>query len=48
MRKLTVKREKKYVASLSRVNLYLQDTSSVDTFINGVPCRHLGDLKNGE
>ncbi|MBQ8029305.1 MAG: hypothetical protein IJ262_07875 [Clostridia bacterium] len=48
MRKLTIKRAKKYVAWMSKVKVYIEDSVSGDTTINNVPCRKIGDLKNGE
>ena len=47
MRKLTVKREKTFVASLAKVKVCISDPSG-DIVINDVPCRILGTLKNGE
>ena len=47
MRKLTVKREKSFVASLARMKVCISDPAG-DIVINDVPCRTLGILKNGE
>lgn len=48
MRKLTITREKSFVASLAKMKIYIEDPEMGDLPINGVPCRKLGDLKNGE
>ncbi len=48
MRKLTIKREKSFVASLIKMKVYIEDPSSSELMINDVPCRKLGTLKNGE
>ncbi len=47
MRTLTIKRAKKYVAWMSKTKIYIEDPISGDTTIGGVPCRKLGELKNG-
>lgn len=48
MRNLTIKRAKRYVASLTRMKVYIEDPEANELTINGTPCRKLGDLKNGE
>ena len=48
MRNLTILREKTFVASLAKIKIYVEDTSAGDTLINGVKCRKLGEIKNGE
>lgn len=48
MRKLTIKREKTFVASLMKMKVYIQDDSCYETEINGVKCRKIGTIKNGE
>lgn len=48
MRNLTIKRNKKFVASFATDKVYIEDSVSNDLVINGVQCRKLGDLKNGE
>ncbi len=48
MRNLTIKRIKSGVAALAKMKVYIEDTVSNELYINGVPCRKLGDLKNGE
>lgn len=48
MRNLTIKRVKKYTASLMKMKVYIEDPVCAEMLINNVPCRKLGDLKNGE
>lgn len=48
MRNLTIKRKKKFVACLGKMKVYIEDAQSNELIISGVPCRKLGDLKNGE
>ena len=48
MRNLTIKRTKTFVASLARLNVYIEDENNCDLVINDSPCRKLGTLKNGE
>ena len=48
MRKLTIKRTKTFVACLAKMKIYLEDHSSSEITINGIPCRKIGELKNGE
>lgn len=48
MRNLTIKREKKYTASLAKMKVYLEDPASAEIVIDKTPCRLLGTLKNGE
>ena len=48
MRNLTIKRAKRFVACLSTLKVYIEDPGANDTTINGVTCRFLGKLKNGE
>ena len=48
MRKLTIKRAKSFVASLTKVKVYIEDQLSNELTINNVPCRKLGNIKNGE
>ncbi len=48
MRKLTIKRAKHFVACLSAMKVYIEDSTAKDLTINGVTCRKLGTLKNGE
>jgi len=48
MRKLTIVRNKSFVASLAKMKVYIEDPSSADLVINNVYCRKLGELSNGE
>lgn len=48
MRNLTIKRAKSFVACLAKMKIYIEDPLANDLVINGVYCRKLGDLKNGE
>ena len=48
MRNLTILRQKYSAGCLSRVKVYIEDHDNGKMTINGVPCRKLGNLKNGE
>ena len=48
MRNLTVKREKTFVGCAAKIKLCIEDHETGDVVINGVPCRRIGTLKNGE
>lgn len=48
MRKLTIKRNKVFVGWASKSKVYIEDHENKDININGVPCRKIGTLKNGE
>ena len=48
MRNLTIKREKSFVGSLAKMKVYIEDPTSNEISINDIPCRKIGDLKNGE
>lgn len=48
MRKLTIQRKKTFVACLAKMKVYIEDGAFGDTTIDGVLCRKLGELKNGE
>lgn len=48
MRNLTIKRTKSFVAGVSKMKVYIEDAVQCDMTIGGIPCRKLGDLKNGE
>lgn len=48
MRKLTILRKKAFSASLATMKVYIEDPDSEDLVIQGVACRKLGVLKNGE
>lgn len=48
MRKLTIQRTKSFVACLMKMKIYIEDPVAGEMVINNVPCRKLGELKNGE
>lgn len=48
MRSLTIQRQKSVVASLATVDIYIEDPNSQEIIINNIPCRKIGELKNGE
>ena len=47
MRKLTLKRNKSFIGSLAKIQFYIEDEGG-ELIINEVPCRKIGELKNGE
>lgn len=48
MRNLTIKRTKCFVACLAKMKVYIEDNANGEILINNVPCRKIGELKNGE
>lgn len=48
MRKLTIHRKKRFVASLVTLKVYIEDPTTCDLVIGELPCRKLGEIKNGE
>ena len=48
MRKLTISRKKAYAACMVAMKVYIEDPINQELIIQGVPCRKLGALKNGE
>ena len=48
MRNLTITRRKSYVGCIMKDKVYIQDERVWDTTIDGVHCRKIGDIKNGE
>lgn len=48
MRKLTIKREKYFAGSLTKMKVYIEDSSSSNIIIGDVAYRKIGELKNGE
>ena len=48
MRNLTILRRKKAAAALTKMKVYIEDPFSNELEIKDVPCRKLGELKNGE
>lgn len=47
MRNLTITRTKSFVGCLCKMKIYIEDSACGELYINDVPCRKLGDLKNG-
>lgn len=48
MRNLTITRRKSFVACAMKDQVYIRDEQAREIIINGVPCRKIGDIKNGE
>ena len=48
MRRLTIRREKRFVGCLGTMKVYIEDPTANDMTINGCNCRKLGTLKNGQ
>lgn len=48
MRYLTIQRNKSFVACLMKVKVYIEDPNSSEIKIQGVSCRKIGTIKNGE
>ena len=48
MRELTIQRTKSFVGRFGIFKVYIEDGEAGDLKINGVSCRLLGTLKNGE
>ncbi|MBQ3069355.1 MAG: hypothetical protein IJD01_05370 [Clostridia bacterium] len=48
MRQLTIKRRKVYAACLAKMTVYIEDHQAPEGVLGGLPCRRLGELKNGE
>lgn len=48
MRRLWIERRKAYAACLAKMKVYIEDHEHPDTTIGDVPCRKLGELKNGQ
>lgn len=48
MRYLTIERKKSFVGCAGVFKVYVEDPEMEEQRINGVPCRKLGTLKNGE
>ena len=47
MRNITIQRRKRFVACAAKMKVYIEDAMRPELEINGVPCRKLGELKNG-
>ena len=48
MRNLTITRRKSYVGCAMKDKVYIRDALAQELTINGVPCRKIGEIKNGE
>lgn len=48
MRNLTIKRTKTFVGCAMKMKFYIEDPTSTEITIGGVPCRKLGELKSGK
>lgn len=48
MRNLTIKRHKSFVGCAVKDKVYIQDFAASELMIDGVPCRKLGEVKNGQ
>lgn len=48
MRNLTIKRIKSFVGCLAKMKIYVEDHFNSEITINDIPCRKIGELKNGE
>ncbi|MBR0507643.1 MAG: hypothetical protein IJJ86_03445 [Clostridia bacterium] len=48
MRNVTIERKKSFVASLAKFRVFVEDAQAPDLMIQGVPCRKVGEMKNGE
>ena len=48
MRNITVERQKSFVGSLGTFRVYVEDPNSTELVIRGVPCRKVGEVRNGE
>lgn len=47
MRNVTIKRNKSFVGCLAKMKIYIEDPTTNELTINNVPCRKVGELKNG-
>ena len=48
MRNLTINRKKSFVACLMTLKIYIEDHAAGEMTINSIPCRKIGEIKNGE
>ena len=48
MRNLTITRTKSFVGCLGKMKVYIEDPTASEIVINNVPCRKIGELRNGE
>lgn len=47
MRRLWIKRHKASAGRMTAMNVYIEDPEQGEVTINGIPCRKLGEVKNG-
>jgi len=47
MRNVTIERKKSFVGSLAKFRVFVEDAEHPDMMIQGVPCRKVGEMKNG-
>lgn len=48
MRNIIIKRKKEFSGSFINLKVYIEDYQASEITINGVPCRKIGELRNGE
>lgn len=48
MRNIIIKRKKEFSGSFIKLKVYIEDYQTSEIMINGVPCRKIGELRNGE
>ena len=48
MRNLTIERRKSFVGCLGKMKIYVEDPFATEISLQNVPCRKLGEIKNGE
>lgn len=48
MRRLWIERQEAMAGCLAKMKVYIEDHENGDTVINDVPCRKLGEVKNGQ
>ena len=48
MRKLTITRHKCFIGCAMKDKVYIRDALTPETIIDGVPCRKIGEIRNGE
>lgn len=48
MRNVTIERKKSFVGSLAKFRVFIEDAQAPDMMIQSVPCRKVGEMKNGE
>ena len=48
MRRVYLTREKSFVGCLGKMQVYIEDQARAEIELDGIPCRHAGELANGE